>query len=232
MPASGRNGHRDCLRPIDSTHQRRWRNILNAAHHGALNTKARDGDTEIHLQSNLPKKVGAGRIAEAYRCRWTIETAFAKLTQDLRCELNTMGYPKAALFSFCVAVVMYIAFGTVIEAMRVTYPEVATSQLRTSGHERTFSFYYLADEIGGVSRGMAIAIPTARWADAFASLTTKQKTTRLLWLARYVDLNQFLTHPYGPKTRKKKPKMTTRGKHVSTHRILQQRKKIAKTTKS
>jgi hypothetical protein len=188
-----------------------------------LNTKTRDGDTEIHLLTNLPKRVSASRIAEAYRRRWTIETAFAKLTQDLRCELNTLGYPKAALFSFCVAVVMYNALSTVIAALRVTHPEVATSESRTSGRERTFSFYYLADEISGVARGMAIAIPAECWTDAFASLTTKQMAKRLLWLARRVDVKQFLTNPYGPKVRKKKPKTTTRGGHVSTHRVLQQR---------
>ena len=193
-----------------------------------LNTKTRDGDTEIHLLTNLPKKVSACRIAESYRRRWTIETAFAKLTKDLRCELNTLGYPKAALFSFCVAVVMYNALSTVIAAMRVTHPEVATSQSRTSGREPTFSFYYLADEISGISRGMAIAIPSQYWTDAFASLTTKQLARTLLWLARRVDVKQFLTNPYGPKLRKKKPKATTRGRHVSTHRILQQRKTLKK----
>jgi len=197
-----------------------------------LNTKTRDGDTEIHLLTNLPKKVDACRIAEAYRRRWTIETAFAKLTQDLRCELNTLGYPKAALFSFCVAVVMYNALSTVIAAMRVTHPEVATSESRTSGQQRTFSFYYLADEISGVARGMAIAVPAACWTDAFASLTTKQMAKTLLWLARRVDVKQFLTNPYGPKARKKKPKTTTRGGHVSTHRILQQRNTSMKAAKS
>jgi hypothetical protein len=193
-----------------------------------LNTKTRDGDTEIHLLTNLPKRVSASRIAEAYRRRWTIETAFAKLTQDLHCELNTLGYPKAALFSFCVAVVMYNALSTVIAALRVTHPEVATSESRTSGRERTFSFYYLADEISGVARGMAIAIPAECWTDAFASLTTKQMAKRLLWLARRVDVKQFLTNPYGPKVRKKKPKTTTRGGHVSTHRVLQQLNKKKK----
>ena len=200
-----------------------------------LNTPTRDGDDELHLLSNLPKKVGACRVAEAYRSRWTIETAFAKLTVDLQCELNTLGYPKAALFSFCVAVVMYNALSTVIAAMRLTHPEVATSQSRSSGQERTFSFYYLADEISGIWRGMAIAIPTEHWTDAFASLTTKQMAKKLLWLARRVDVKQFLTNPYGPKTRKKRwRKMTTRAGHVSTYRILekQKHKKKKNTSKS
>ena len=190
-----------------------------------LNTPTRDGDREIHLLTNLPQNVDACRIAAAYRSRWSIETAFAKLTQDLRCELNTLGYPKAALFSFCVAVVMYNALSTVIAAMRATHPEVATSQSRTSGRQRTFSFYYLANEISGISRGMAIAIPAESWSIAFSRLTTKQMAKQLLLLARRVDVKQFLTNPYGPKTRKTKPKPTSRGRHVSTYRILQERKK-------
>jgi hypothetical protein len=193
-----------------------------------LKTKTRDGDTEIHLLTNLPKKVDACRIADAYRRRWTIETAFAKLTQDLRCELNTLGYPKAALFSFCVAVVMYNALSTVIAAMRVTNPQVATTESRSSGRERTFSIYYLAEEISKVSRGMAIAIPNEQWTDAFATLTTKQMAKILLWLANRMDVRKFLTNPYGPKTRKKKIKTKTRGSHVSTYKILKQRKKSAK----
>jgi len=51
----------------------------------------------------------------------------------LRCELNTLGYPDAALFGFCMAVVMYNALSTVIAALRVTHPEVeaAASQETT-----------------------------------------------------------------------------------------------------
>jgi len=193
-----------------------------------LKTKSRDGDTEIHLLTNLPKKVGACSISDAYRRRWTIETAFAKLTKDLRCELNTLGYPKAAIFSFCVAVVMYNALSAVIAALRVTNPKVATTDSRTSGLDRTFSFYYLAKEISRVSAGMVIAIPAEHWTDAFATLSPKKMAKILLWLASGLDVQQFLTNPYGPKTRKKKIKTTTRGSHVSTYRILQTRNKSAK----
>ncbi len=141
-----------------------------------------------------------------------------------------MGYPKAALFSFCVAVVMYNALSTVLAALRAAHPKVATSASRRTGKDRTFSFYYLADEISGVWRGMAIAIPSEHWTAAFANLTTKQMAKRLLWLARRVDVNEFLTNPYGPKKRKPKPKNTTRGGHVSTYQILKKRKKAKKKT--
>ena len=38
-----------------------------------------------------------------YRRRWTIETMFQQLEAHLHSEVNTLGYPKAALFAFCVA---------------------------------------------------------------------------------------------------------------------------------
>lgn len=197
-----------------------------------LDEATRDGDKELHVLTNLPKKVGARRIAEAYRTRWQVEAAFAKLTTVLRCELNTLGYPDAALFGFCVSVVMYNALSTVIAALRVTHPEVATAarQEKTPSKRKKFSFYYLADEISGVWRGMMIAIPEKHWEKTFRSLTPKQMAKKLLWLGRQVKCERFLTNPYGERKRRKKRKMTTRGGNVSTYKILQQRKpKAAKT---
>lgn len=195
-----------------------------------LNSPTRDNDSEIHLLTNLPRKKDACRVAEAYRSRWTIETAFAKLTQDLQCELNTLGYPKAALFSFCVAVVMYNALSAVVAALRAAHPEAATSASSATGEERALSFYYLADEISGVSRGMAIAIPAEHWTAAFADLTAKQMAKKLLWLARHVQVEQFLTNPYGKKSRQPPTKKkATRGGHVSTCQILKKRKQLRNT---
>ncbi|MDA1056136.1 MAG: transposase [Planctomycetota bacterium] len=191
-----------------------------------LDEPTRDGDAELHLLTNLPKKVSASKIAVAYASRWQIETAFAKLTTVLKCELNTLGYPEAALFGFCLAVVMYNAMSVVLAALRAKHPEVAASSTGTGTAKKatTFSFYYLADEISGVARGMAIAIPTAHWTSAFANLTPKQLAKKLLWLASRVNVDEFLANPYGPQQRtKKKRKMTTRGRNVSTYRILQKR---------
>lgn len=194
-----------------------------------LDEPTRDGDTEIHLLTNLPKKVHAEKIAEAYRSRWQIETAFAKLTTVLKCELNTLGYPDAALFGFCIAVVMYNAVSVVIAALRATHPEVEarSDPSSRSGAKITFSFYYLADEISGVARGMAIGVPAQHWTSAFANLTPKQMANKLLWLARRVHIEQFLTNPYRPQKRRKRRNMTTPGGNVSTYRILQKRKQNA-----
>src|SRR5262249_48305139 len=66
---------------------------------GVLDKPTRDGDTEVAILSNLPAEVADARaIADLYLDRWTIEGCFNELTTALRCEVQTLGYPKAALF--------------------------------------------------------------------------------------------------------------------------------------
>ena len=74
-----------------------------------LKKKTRDGDTDICNISCLSKRsANAKKVDGLYRDRWTIETAFQHLAQHLNSEINTLGYFRAALFGFCVALVMYI----------------------------------------------------------------------------------------------------------------------------
>ena len=89
-----------------------------------LDKPTRDGDTEIHLLTNLPAKgVHAEVVADLYRQRWTIETAFEELEATLDGEINTLGYPKAALFAFCVALVSYNVLSTIKAALRSVHGE-------------------------------------------------------------------------------------------------------------
>jgi hypothetical protein len=211
-----------------------------------LDQPTRDKDREIHLLTNLPPEVNGQQVARGYQSRWSIEAAFAKLTTVLRCELNTLGYPDAALFGFCLAVVMYNAVSTVMAALRIAHPQVfekaketqtsspASKKQRTASQvapkadsanaKPRLSFYYLADEIAGVWRGMAIAIPTEDWTTAFAQRTPHQLAKLLLWLARRAHVDQFLANPYRPQQRRKRRPMTTTGHHVATYRLLQSRK--------
>ena len=66
-----------------------------------LDQATRDGETELHILTNVPVKDARAKvIAELYRGRWTIETAFQELEATLNSEITTLGYPKAALFAF------------------------------------------------------------------------------------------------------------------------------------
>src|SRR5262249_50399985 len=120
-----------------------------------LQKPTRDGDTVIYLLTNLPRRVRAPKLAALYLERWTVETVFQMLTTNLRCEINTLGYPAAALFGFCMAVVAYNLLATVRAALRSVHG--------VDKIEQEVSSYYLAEEIAGEYRGMMRLLPPPRW---------------------------------------------------------------------
>jgi IS4 transposase len=180
-----------------------------------LDRPTRFGETEVHLLANLPQRVSAVRIAATYRNRWSIETAFMHLATVLRSEVNTLGYPDAALFGFCIGLLLYNVLAFLESALRTAHPRRTGAQ--------ALSMYYLADEISGVYRGMMIAVPAAHWRKAFAELTPQEFADSLLMIAKRVDLAQFRANP--PPRKKPPPKRQSghRGNHVSTYKILQKR---------
>jgi hypothetical protein len=175
-----------------------------------LSTPTRDGDWEIHLLTNLPAKIGAVKIAELYRHRWTLEQAFNELTTQLHCELNTLGYPKAALFAFCVAVCSYNLLAAVKGALRGVHGEETL--------ETKVSNYFLTDEISGFYKGMMVAVPPPEW-EIFQTMRPARLATYLRRWARTADLENYPKHPRGPK--KPKPRRpNAQFKHVATAKLL------------
>lgn len=186
-----------------------------------LDQPTRDGETEIHVLTNLPESVDACKIAEVYRKRWTIETAFQELEATLEGELQTLCYPQAALFAFAMALTAYNVLSTVKAALR---GEHGAEKIN---HE--VSGYYLADEVAGTWRGMMIVLPAEYWIEQFTDRTPQQMAQFLRKAAQQIRLAAFRKHPRGPK--KKPPsKMNKKHRgHVSTARILDQRR--SKSTK-
>jgi IS4 transposase len=177
-----------------------------------LNTPTRNGDNTLILLTNLPEEaVGALTIAELYRARWGIETAFQKLESHLQSEINTLGYPKAALFSFCLALVAFNLYAIVMAALRATHPDQAIHQV--------VSEYYIAQEIDTTTDGMLIAIPEEEWT-LFTQVSLAELGSILLYIASYVDLKKYAKSPRGPK--KPRPERTQfKGHpHVSTAKLL------------
>jgi IS4 transposase len=177
-----------------------------------LNTPTRNGDNTLILLTNLPEEaVGALTIAELYRARWGIETAFQKLESHLHSEINTLGYPKAALFSFCLALVAFNLYAIVMAALRATHPDQAINQV--------VSEYYIAQEIDTTTDGMLIAIPEEEWT-LFTQVSLAELGSILLYIAAYVDLKKYAKSPRGPK--KPRPERTQfKGHpHVSTAKLL------------
>lgn len=178
-----------------------------------LKQPTQEGDSEIYLLTNLPAAVRTTHVAAVYLKRWTIEVAFGELTVNLKCEVNTLAYPKAALFGFCVALVMYNVLAVVKRA-------VAARQGRATVQEE-LSSYYLAEEVAGVYRGMMIALPTACWVEVQA-LSAKELAELLRGWAARVDLRRYAKSHRPPKKRVERINDGT--PHVSTARILARRK--------
>lgn len=182
-----------------------------------LDQPTRDGDREIHILTNVPAVAAdAIAMAELYRKRWKIENAFQELGQALRGEINTLCYPRAALLAFCVALYTYNVLSVLKHAMRAVYKDAAALD-RISG-------YYLAAEISAAYFGMMIAIPANKWTNVFAYLTAQQLASILKQLAANIRLDQFLKHTRGPKRPPPKRKSAKNAPHVSTHRLLEERK--------
>ena len=182
-----------------------------------LKKPTRNGETEINLVTNLSAKVANARtVAELYLRRWTIERAFHELDQALHGEIETLGYPGVALLSFCVALLAYNVISVVKTALAATH---GSEMERAS-----ISGYYLAGELAAAYHGMMIAVPSAEWARHFASLTPAELARVLKTLAANVRPDRFRKNVRGPK--KPRPKRTSakRHPHVSTARILAQRK--------
>jgi IS4 transposase len=180
-----------------------------------LTEPIRNGDTELHILSNVPiRRASAAHLARLYSKRWSIETAFFEITTTLSCEINTLGYPKAALFTFCLALLAYNAVSLIKAALRSAHGRQQVND-EVSG-------YYLSLEIGRTYDGMMIAIPAPHWT-LFRALSDKAFADALRELAASVKLARYQKHPRGPK--KKSPERTAyqNGKHVATAKLLAQR---------
>jgi hypothetical protein len=170
----------------------------------------RDGDMILHLLTNLPTKVSAVQVADLYRRRWTIETLFWEVTTTLTCEIDTLCYPQAALFVFCLALMAANAVAVIKAALRAVHGEEEADEL---------SGYYLALEVKQVHQGMMIAVPPQCW-DKIARLQTQAFAQMLKKIAAHVAFEQYRKSVRGPKKPAPKKSRYRNGGHVSTHKLL------------
>ena len=177
-----------------------------------LDKPTRDGETELALLSNLPEGDADARlIGTTYRKRWTIETAFQELTEAVCCEVNTLCYPRAALFVFCVALAAYNVLGVVRGALRAVHGAEKVDQ--------EVSAHHLASEIAGMKEGMMVAIPAEEWR-VFRGLTVKQLAEVLRGLAENARLARFRKARRGPKKPLVKRKYCKKHPHRATAKLF------------
>jgi hypothetical protein len=179
-----------------------------------LDQPTEDGDTRIRLLTNLPEqRFDACAVARLYRRRWTIEGLFQRLESVLQSEIRTLGYPRAALLAFAIAVLAYNVLAVLQAAVE------AEHDLAAMGIE--LSSYFVAGEVKAYYAGMIVAVPPAAWA-TFEAQGPADLSVALRRIAAYVDPRALRKHP-----RKSKPKVkkgyaarASVQRHVATARVL------------
>ena len=179
-----------------------------------LHQPTRHGDKEVAILTHVPRSVADARtITKLYLRRWNIEGMFQVITDTFNCELNTLGYPKAALFVFCVAIVAFNILSTVKAALKSIHG--------VGKVEAGLSDYYLVEEVQATYRGMAIALPTPLWLP-IAQMSLSEFAQTLKQWAGFVHLKRFCSSPRQKKKPKPKPTYDPKHPHRSTARLLQQ----------
>jgi IS4 transposase len=180
-----------------------------------LKQPTRHGDTQVVILTQLPTAVAdALTVATLYLERWSVEGMFQVITDVFHCELKTLGYPRAALFVFAMAVVAFNILSTLKTALKAVHG--------VGKIEAGLSDFYLVEEVQGTFRGMMIALPAPLW-QPWADLTVEAFAETLKQWATNVDLKRFSSAPRGPKKAKTKGIYDPKHPHVSTARLLQQK---------
>jgi hypothetical protein len=175
-----------------------------------LDKPTRDGETEVVLLTNV-WEVDALTLTPLYLERWRIETAYQVLTDTLVCEQGRLGYPKAALFAFCVTLLAYNVLATVKAAVAAVHGVATVAE--------TVSVYHLTEDVRRTHGGMMIAIAIPHWR-IFRDLNAREMADLLRELATKVKLSRYKK----ARTRARKPptprKYNPDHPHVSTAKIL------------
>jgi IS4 transposase len=182
-----------------------------------LDQPTENGDREIHILTNLSvEQATASQVAETYRTRWTVEGAFQTLTDVLRCEVETLGYPRAALFSFATAVLAYNTYAVVKAALRAAHgAEVIKEKL---------SDHHLLEDVATTYVGMEIAVPEQCW-EPYRLMSPSRFARVMIDLAHRVNPTRYPKKKRGPKKPQPRRKSGRRNHHISTARVLAKRRK-------
>jgi hypothetical protein len=183
----------------------------------SLPNPTRDGDLEIFVLTNVPPEdASAELVMECYRKRWKLETTFATLTTTIRCEVPSLGYPRAALFTFSTAAVAANLLAGIRLAIR-------------AGHgiekEECVSTYHLLEGLRSSAGSLEVIDNADHDWGKYAKMDINEFTKIFLEIVARFDLNRYRkakTRPRAPRRIRGTPDDPP---HVSTHRLLQTAKK-------
>lgn len=208
------NGEKVYEQSLTLTYQGRTRTLRRVT--VVLKQPTRDGDRELHILTNLTvREASAVKVAQLYQRRWTIEVVFLELQTALSCEVQTLGYPRAALFCFCVALFLQNTMSLLNGALRAVH---GAEKIDTE-----VSGILLSQELQKTYDGMLVAIPEAKW-EPFGKLSIRDFATALKELAQKIDLTRYRKTKRGPKKPPPQKKKYHNGGHASTYKLLALRK--------
>lgn len=176
-----------------------------------LDTPTRDGDTEIHILTNLPAKVDGRKISDTYRLRWEEENGFHVLQMTLTCELASVGHPKAALLLFCMAMLAYNIRQVIFAAL---YAEHADEEVEQVSH------FHISREVSRYTDGMLVALEDEAW-DEFIPNSQKGLAALLRRIACGIRIADYRKSRRGPKKKKPKRSRNVKSSHHSTAKLLE-----------
>jgi hypothetical protein len=136
------------------------------------------------------------------------------LTLQLRCEIDTLAYPPAALFGLAMAVVAYNGLAVVKATLRQVHGAAAIDD--------GVSGYYLVHEMARVTESLETLVEPRDWA-VFQTLPLATMAAWLIATAEHVQLRKYRKHPRGPKKPPVKRTHDPHRPHVSVARLLAQR---------
>jgi hypothetical protein len=182
-----------------------------------LDRPTREGHGTIGVLTDVAEDtLSAVQVAATYLTRRTIESAFQELAEGLRGEVETLAYPKAALFAFGLAVSVY----NLLQVVRHAARRAGTA----ADGAAEISPVLLAQEAGSYGTGLEAAlegnpeIPTAAWDTVRLRVWLDGLAARLVG-ERYAKSRRG--HRKEPRQKPKAPK----GSHTATARILEQRRR-------
>lgn len=176
-----------------------------------LSEPTRDGETVIHILSNVPiKDASPIRLAGLYHQRWEVENAFHILTMTLTCELKSLGQPRAALFLFCMAMMAFNTRQVLLGALFAEHDQEDVEQM---------SQFQVAKAIVGPMEGLLTALPEQEW-KRLVPQNLSGCALFLLEVSRHVDVKSYRKSVRGPKKKAPTRKRCKAGTHVSTFKLL------------
>jgi hypothetical protein len=119
-----------------------------------------------------------------------VEKALRHLTRELQCEIDTLGYPRAALFGFACAAVAFNTLGVVKAALRAAHGVQRVDQ-EVSG-------YYLCNDLAPQRESLEAMVDAQDWA-VFRIVTPSVLAAWLIAQAQRLDLRRYRKQPRGPK---------------------------------